>query len=227
MNNFVRSVFLIYILCVWFGKFSLYEKSIDRHEFIMKKYILHYFSVDETKAGSLPEGTLKPEDIDEDINKNIPIGFIYVQLLSEKSPAEIWPLMTWDDVSSAYADVFFGVTGGKDASFGQIQEDNIPQPKVLGDLNPTNRLARYIRSLICINRHTQYKSLPLINVPKLKLIPLNEHTPINRPTLINSPIWDDCTDWIQRGCLDTDFNPLQNKEVRKLNMDIRVWRRAG
>jgi hypothetical protein len=32
--------------------------------------------------------------------------------------------MTWNDMSSAYAGVFFRVTGGEAASFGQVQEDN-------------------------------------------------------------------------------------------------------
>jgi hypothetical protein len=63
----------------------------------------------------------------EDVKKNpVPIGFIYVQLPNEKSPTEIWPWMTWNDVSSAYAGVFFRVTGGDAASFGQVQEDNAP-----------------------------------------------------------------------------------------------------
>jgi hypothetical protein len=63
-----------------------------------------------------------------DIKKNIvPIGFIYVQLPSEKSPTEIWPLMKWNDVSSTYAGVFFRVTGGLAASFGQVQEYDAPQ----------------------------------------------------------------------------------------------------
>jgi hypothetical protein len=34
--------------------------------------------------------------------------------------------MTWNDVSSAYAGVFFRVTGGDAASFGQVQNDNAP-----------------------------------------------------------------------------------------------------
>jgi len=61
------------------------------------------------------------------IKNPFPIGFIYVQLPNEKSPTEIWPWMTWNDMSSAYAGVFFRVTGGESASFGQVQEDNAPR----------------------------------------------------------------------------------------------------
>jgi len=57
----------------------------------------------------------------------VPIGFIYVQLPTEKSPTEIWPWMTWNDVSYAYAGVFFRVTGGEAASFGQVQKENSPR----------------------------------------------------------------------------------------------------
>jgi hypothetical protein len=61
------------------------------------------------------------------IKNPFPIGFIYVQLPNEKSPTEIWPWMMWNDVSSAYAGVFFRVTGGEAATFGQVQEDNSPR----------------------------------------------------------------------------------------------------
>ena len=57
----------------------------------------------------------------------VPIGFIYVQLPSEKAPTDIWPWMTWTDVSSSYAGVFFRVTGGDAASFGTVQQDNAPR----------------------------------------------------------------------------------------------------
>jgi hypothetical protein len=60
-------------------------------------------------------------------NPVLPIGFIYVQLPNDKSPSEIWPWMKWNEVSSAYAGVFFRVTGGGAATFGQVQEENSPQ----------------------------------------------------------------------------------------------------
>jgi hypothetical protein len=60
------------------------------------------------------------------IKNPFPIGFIYVQLPNEKSPTEIWPWMIWNDVSSAYAGVFFRVIGGEAGNFGQVQRDNAP-----------------------------------------------------------------------------------------------------
>jgi hypothetical protein len=57
------------------------------------------------------------------IKNPVPIGFIYVQLPKEKSPTEIWPWMTWINVSSDYAGHFFRVEGGNAAPFGQSQID--------------------------------------------------------------------------------------------------------
>jgi hypothetical protein len=34
--------------------------------------------------------------------------------------------MIWNDVSSAYADIFFRVEGNKSGAFGQVQEENSP-----------------------------------------------------------------------------------------------------
>jgi len=59
-------------------------------------------------------------------NNAVPIGFIYAQLPNEKSPTEIWPWMTWNDVSATYAGVFFRVMGGEAAAFGQVQQNNSP-----------------------------------------------------------------------------------------------------
>lgn len=57
----------------------------------------------------------------------VPIGFVYVQLPNELSPTQIWPWMTWRDISSTFAGVFFRVAGGGAADFGQIQEEASPR----------------------------------------------------------------------------------------------------
>jgi hypothetical protein len=64
----------------------------------------------------------------EDIKQQIvPIGSIYAQLGTLKSPIEIWPSMTWEDISSSYAGLFFRVSGGNAAEIGSIQEGNAPR----------------------------------------------------------------------------------------------------
>ncbi len=55
----------------------------------------------------------------------IPIGFIFIQLPNRNSPQEIWPSMTWTDISTQYSNVFFRVLGDKTASFGNVQEENV------------------------------------------------------------------------------------------------------
>ena len=59
--------------------------------------------------------------------ESIPIGFIYVQLPKDKPPSELWPSMTWQDISASYENVFFRVVGSDAASFGQLQEYNAPR----------------------------------------------------------------------------------------------------
>lgn len=64
------------------------------------------------------------------IMKNpFPIGFIYVQLPNEQSPQEIWSWMRWEDISAAYAGVFFRVEGGGSYDFDNntVQEENSPR----------------------------------------------------------------------------------------------------
>lgn len=57
----------------------------------------------------------------------IPIGFTYVQLPKEKSPREIWPMITWKEVSQDYAGVFFRVEGARAGAFGTVQEASLPR----------------------------------------------------------------------------------------------------
>lgn len=57
----------------------------------------------------------------------IPIGFTYVQLPKDKAPGELWPSMTWTDISSEYEGVFFRVVGGGAGSFGVVQQENVPR----------------------------------------------------------------------------------------------------
>ena len=59
--------------------------------------------------------------------ESFPIGFTYVQLPKDKAPSELWPTMTWTDISSEYEGVFFRVVGGGSDSFGMVQHENAPR----------------------------------------------------------------------------------------------------
>lgn len=56
-----------------------------------------------------------------------PVGFIYVQLPNEQSPADIWSWMVWEDITANYAGVFFRAEGGGSEAFGGVQEENSPR----------------------------------------------------------------------------------------------------
>ncbi len=66
------------------------------------------------------------EVIVEMMLNQVPLGFIYVQLPKEKSPQEIWPWMSWTDVSDQYDSTFFRVAGSKAKEFGTVQEEFSP-----------------------------------------------------------------------------------------------------
>lgn len=57
----------------------------------------------------------------------VPIGFIYVQLSGQPEPSNIWPTVTWTEITSEYAGLFFRALGSGSASFGYIQAENSPR----------------------------------------------------------------------------------------------------
>ncbi|KAG4080071.1 hypothetical protein HA402_014511 [Bradysia odoriphaga] len=60
-------------------------------------------------------------------NNSVPIGFIYVQLSAQSEPHHLWPDMTWSDISSQYAGLFFRVLGGGSAQFNVTQNESSPR----------------------------------------------------------------------------------------------------
>jgi hypothetical protein len=52
----------------------------------------------------------------------VPIGFIYMQLPDQETPANLFG-GTWKNISSSYAGLFFRVEGGNAAAFGTDQSD--------------------------------------------------------------------------------------------------------
>lgn len=57
----------------------------------------------------------------------VPIGFVYVQLPNQSEPNSLWPTVKWQDVTSAYAGVFFRAAGGNSGKFGEIQLEDSPK----------------------------------------------------------------------------------------------------
>lgn len=59
-----------------------------------------------------------------------PIGEIYVQFPTKKSAPELYAYGTWTDITETeYAGLFFRAAGGDAATFGDIQEEELPNAK--------------------------------------------------------------------------------------------------
>lgn len=72
----------------------------------------------------------------------VPIGYIYVQLPNQSEPQHLWESMTWTDISSQYAGLFFRVLGGSSEQFNVEQAQNssrISQVESI-NLNPRRSL---------------------------------------------------------------------------------------
>ena len=74
--------------------------------------------------------------------ENIPIGFTYVQLPKDKAPGELWPSMTWTDISSEYEGVFFRVVGGGAGGFGVVQLENAPRLEMVHTGNEKHKIQK-------------------------------------------------------------------------------------
>src|SRR5262249_5275584 len=53
-----------------------------------------------------------------EINKLIPIGFIYAELPLQSEPSVLWPTMKWTEVTKIYAGYFFRAEGPSTAMLG-------------------------------------------------------------------------------------------------------------
>jgi hypothetical protein len=112
--------------------------------------------------------------------------------------------MTWKDVSSTYAGVFFRVMGGKAASFGEVQEDDAP---------------RLIEVTTGFNDHLH-----------LEKGGYGQYIEYGYNITIPKEGW---SDWTITGHYTKDDAitrltrfQTSGKEVRPRNMAIRVWKRA-
>ncbi len=82
------------------------------------------------------------KEVEQLKKESIPIGFVYVQLPKNKAPAELWPTLTWKDISAEYEGVFFRVVGGGAANFGTIQDWNAPRLEMVHMDNQGNKIGK-------------------------------------------------------------------------------------
>ena len=53
-----------------------------------------------------------------------PLGFLYTQFPNQTSPVELWPHLSWADVTEEYSGLFFRAEGTGSEPFGKIQQSN-------------------------------------------------------------------------------------------------------
>jgi len=57
----------------------------------------------------------------------VPVGSIYIEYADQPDPRSLWPTLSWQDISSTYAGLFFRTAGGDASSFGATQDACAPR----------------------------------------------------------------------------------------------------
>ncbi len=127
-----------------------------------------------------------------------PVGMIYIQYAGQAAPADLFG-GTWENVSAAYAGLFFRAEGGAAAEFGSTQTDGAPNitgsfgiPKYEVNVDPTG--AFYVSGFGYNNINSSFA---------------NQSSPIIGFSAANS----------------NDKYALA--EVRSVNSTIRIWKRTA
>ncbi len=105
----------------------LLAETVIELKHILQQTTSRLTETEKTLASELAQTRKELEKIKNETLIPIPIGFTYVQLPKDKAPGELWPSMTWIDISSEYEGVFFRVVGGGAESFGVVQKENAPR----------------------------------------------------------------------------------------------------
>ena len=116
------------------GEISSMRASFE----LSKKYFLEAQKAlhNEIKALKLELEKTKQKDVNQNFSKavvenavkrTIPPGFIYIQYGNQAEPKQIWPSLSWTEVTAEYSGQFFRAVGGESESFGAKQSGNVPQ----------------------------------------------------------------------------------------------------
>ena len=147
-------------------------------------------------------------------NNLVPLGFIYVQLPKEKSPAELWPKFQFTEISSTYEGVFFRVLGKGSAEFGAVQAEFAPHiDRIYYDT------CELYPSKFCGTKSfptTTDARMPLTGGWSGNVVSAKQYDYSNPPSSSTSQ-------WT--GTLA--FHGAEGSEVRPRNMAVKVWKRTG
>ena len=64
------------------------------------------------------------EKLKNELESNIPLGYLYTQLPDQSPPEKLWPNMKWSEVTQQYSGLFFRAEGGGSEPFGRTQSAN-------------------------------------------------------------------------------------------------------
>lgn len=67
------------------------------------------------------------QDLVETKNKVVPVGSIYIEYYNQASPKTLWPTLSWLDITSSYAGLFFRVLGSGSDNWGVTQSPCAPR----------------------------------------------------------------------------------------------------
>lgn len=80
-----------------------------------------------TKAELNRTRTELSNEIADVYNRVIPVGSIYIEYYLQPSPRNLWPRLSWQDITSMYAGLFFRALGGKSETWGTSQSSCAPR----------------------------------------------------------------------------------------------------
>jgi len=129
---------------------------------------------------------------------SVPVNFTYVQLPNQPEPSVLWPQVKWEDVSAAYAGLFFRVLGGTSEKFGTVQPDSSPR----------------------------LMSVEAVEIAKSAVRPLKVDVPVNGD--LSAQIFAGSSPAAATQALDDFLKfKLSVTEVRPRNQAVKVWRRIN
>jgi len=62
----------------------------------------------------------------------VPVGSIYIEYHNQPAPGSLWPALTWQDISTSYAGLFFRITGEEAEEWGTTQSACAPRIREMG-----------------------------------------------------------------------------------------------
>lgn len=147
-----------------------------------------------------------------------PVGAVYTQYPSQKSPEELWPVTTWQNISADYADSFFRA---ENTSSGHLCQDFVNQTGPQSQTTAPNGLSIPKTNTLsgAAGRWIGYNYMPDVGI--CSLVETQTSLPFNLPS--------GSTGTTAAVRVDADHSHTINgdAETRPINYTIRIWKRTA